>query len=457
MKKIITKIINWAEVDRATFFSVLSRVWSVVAGPITLAIIGARFTKVEQGYYMAFLSVIGYSTYVQFGLGRIIIQFASHEWANLKLNTAGRIVGNSESLSKLSELAKFAIKWFIAGAIIVIIGLSIGGYIFFSTSKQPAVPITWQPQWLILALFVGLDLIFFPLYFLLEGCGEVSYIYQFRFWRGLIGNISIWTAIYLGAGLWTYSVFFLIGFPIILFFIVYKHRNLFKSLIFNKISGKSFDWIREILPLQWQITVISICAYFMFQIFTQSSMYARGPERAGQTAMTWNMILMLGLLMNAFMSPKMPKFGALIAQKKFKEFDKLYFKVYAIGSATLIAGAIAIITGVAVLNYVPYKYFEYYSNRMLPLLPTSIFLFAYIFWVIMTQLGVSYLTAHKKTPHWWIFVSATCFTSVTTWYFGGKYGLTGAGIGLIVVFLAHFPLMFWMWQKCRKEWHRESN
>jgi len=450
--KIITKILNWANIDRATFFSVLSRVWGIVSGPITLAIIGARFTDVEQGYYMAFLSVIGYSMYIQFGLGRVIIQFASHEWAKLKLDDTGRVVGDSEALSKLSSLAKFAMKWFIVGAIIVIIGLSIGGYIFFSTSKQPAIPIIWQSQWLILALFVGLNLIFYPLYYLLEGCGQVYYIYQFRFWRGLIGNISIWSAIYLGAGLWTYSVFFLVGFPIILYFIVYKHRNLFRSLIFNKISGKSFNWIREILPMQWQLTVISLCAYFMFQIFTQGSMYARGPARAGKTAMTWNMILMLGMIMGAFIAPKMPGFGNLIAQKKYQEFDKIFFKVLVIGLSALIIGSIVLISGVAVLNYVPVEIFEYYSNRMLPLLPTVIFVIAYILWVFITQLGL-YFIAHKKTPHWWIIVSSAFFATLSTWYFGGKYGLTGAGIGLIVVFLAHFPVMLWMWRKCRREWH----
>jgi len=453
MKKILTKIFNWAEVDRATFFSVLSRVWSVIAGPITLAIIGARFTEVEQGYYMAFLSIIGYSIYIQFGLGSVIIQFASHEWAKLKLDNFGKVIGDSESLSKLSSLAKFSMKWFISGALIVIIGLSIGGYIFFSTSKQPAVPIIWQPQWLILALFIGLNLIFYPLYYLLEGCGQVSYIYQFRFWRGLIGNISIWVAIYLGAGLWTYSIFFLVGFPIILYFIIYKHRNLFRSLIFNKISGKSFNWIKEILPMQWQLSVISLCAYFMFQMFTQGSMFARGPARAGQTAMTWSMILMLGLLMSAFIAPKMPRFGMLIAQKKFKEFDNLFFKAYGIGACVLLSGAVSMIIGVFVLNYVPYKYFEYYSNRMLPLLPTIIFLIAFFLWSLISQLGY-YFIAHKKTPYWWIIISATIFTSVTTCYFGEKYGLVGAGIGLIVVFIIHSPIMFWMWRKCRREWHK---
>ncbi len=448
----IKKIIIWADIDRATLFSVSARVWSVIAGPITFAIIGLGFTKDEQGYYMSFLSVVGYTVFVQFGLGRVIIQFSSHEWAHVGFDKNGGVVGDADAKSKLSSLARFAIKWFVIGGFFSAIALSVGGYLFFTFSKQPATPLAWQAPWLALCLLVGIDFLFYPLYYLLEGCGKTSFVYQFNFWRGLLGNFTIWTAIYLGAGLWTYPIFFLVNLPVILFFVVYKHRNFFVSLLFNEKSSKVFNWFQEILPMQWQTTIISICSYFMFQMFTQSSMYARGPARAGQTGMTWSMILMLGLLMSAFIAPKMPKFGMLIAHKKYKEFDNLFFKAYSIGAGTLIAGAISMIIGVFVLNTVPIKLFNYYSQRILPLLPTTIFLLAFFLWNLMVQLGL-YLIAHKKMPHWWIIASATCFASISTWYFGGKYGLTGAGIGLIVVYIIHCPIMFFLWRRCRLEWH----
>lgn len=454
MKKLITKILKWADVDSATLFAFFARFWGIFAAPITTVILLARFSKVEQGYYMIFFVVTGFATYAELGLGRIIIQFASHEWSKLTLNNEGKVAGDKVAMSRLSSLAKLAVKWFVTAGLFIIIGFGIIGYIFISKSPKVDSSIIWQPQWILFCLCVGLNFMFYPLWYLLEGCGQVSYIYKFQFWRGVIGKISIWIAIYLGAGLWTCSVFYLVSFPIILIFIILRYKTFFKSLLFHKKVEKIFDWFHEILPMQWQLTVSSLCIYFMFNMFTGSTMLARGPVRAGETGVTWLMITTLGLLMTAFMAPKMPRFGMLIAQKKFKEFDKLFFKAYAIGSSILILGGITVIIGVCVLNYVPNKLFEHYASRILPPLPTAIFLIAYIFWVIMSQLS-QYLIAHKKTPHWWIFVSVAFFAALSTWHFGEKYGLVGAGIGLIIVFIIHTPIMFWMWQKCRKEWHNE--
>ncbi len=109
MKKTIAKIFNWANI----FFSILARIWGIIA---------TKFSMVKQGYYMAFLSVMGLSS--------IIIQFASHEWANLKLNEKGEITGNSDTISRLSSLAKYVAKWFVAGGVIIIIGLGLGEYLF---------------------------------------------------------------------------------------------------------------------------------------------------------------------------------------------------------------------------------------------------------------------------------------------------------------------------------------
>ncbi len=451
MKKTINKIFNWAEIDYTTFFSILARLWGFVAGPVTLIIIVAYFTESVQGYYMTFIAIIGFSTFAELGLGRIIIQFASHEWASLKTDKTGKVIGNDESFANLSSLSKFSAKWFSIASIFIIIVLGISGFIFLSVSKQPAIPVAWKAQWIAVCILLGLDFFTYFIWYLLEGAGQVSYMYKFKLWRGIVGNLVIWIAIYCGAGLWTYSIYYFVGILMTLFLVIRKYKVFLKSLLFSQISQKSFNWSKEILPMQWQITIISICGYFMFQSFTGSAMFERGPERAGQVGMTWTMIIMLGWFMSALIAPKMPKFGILIAQKKYKELDVLFLKVYFIGCITMIAGGIALATGVYVLNAVSLKIFEHYSQRILPILPTLIFLIAFILWTLMSQLG-SYFIAHKKTPHWWIVVSATIFTSLSTWFLGGKYGLVGAGIGLIVVFIIHSPIMFWMWRKCRREW-----
>jgi len=131
----LQKIMHVAEIDSAVFFSLLSKLWSIVAGPITVILIAYKFTPELQGYYFTFINLIALQVFIELGLGVVIIQFASHEWSKLSLNKAGYIVGESEALSRLISLAKITIKWYLIGSLIAIFGLGIVGYIFFSQSQ----------------------------------------------------------------------------------------------------------------------------------------------------------------------------------------------------------------------------------------------------------------------------------------------------------------------------------
>lgn len=46
-------------ITRALVFSVLGRVWSMLAGPLTLVFIGRFLTGEEQGFYYTFWSILG--------------------------------------------------------------------------------------------------------------------------------------------------------------------------------------------------------------------------------------------------------------------------------------------------------------------------------------------------------------------------------------------------------------
>ncbi|MFC1821060.1 hypothetical protein ACFLZG_08265, partial [Thermodesulfobacteriota bacterium] len=137
---------NRVEVDRAVFFGVLSKVWSIVAGPVTLILIATKFSPELQGYYYTFGSILALQVFVELGLGSIIIQFASHEWAKLSIGEARQITGDSDALSRLTSLAKIITKWYFFGSIFLIFGLGIGGFIFFSS--QSTVSFNWQNPWM---------------------------------------------------------------------------------------------------------------------------------------------------------------------------------------------------------------------------------------------------------------------------------------------------------------------
>ena len=121
-------------VDRAVLFALLLRIWTILSGPVTVLLIATKFSPEVQGFYYTFATILALQVFVELGLGVVITQFASHEWAKLRLDEAGNIVGDDHSLSRLVSIARLALKWYGLASIIVAIGLGIGGHLFFSSS-----------------------------------------------------------------------------------------------------------------------------------------------------------------------------------------------------------------------------------------------------------------------------------------------------------------------------------
>ena len=140
-----TMLLRWAgraEIDRPVMFGLLNRVWSLIAGPISLVLIGFYFSPQLQGYYYAFASLLALQVFVELGIGTVIQQFASHEWAKLKRSDTGQVVGCAVALDRLSSINFVGIKWFGIGGLIASEGFSIAGYLFFASSSY--VGVSWQ-------------------------------------------------------------------------------------------------------------------------------------------------------------------------------------------------------------------------------------------------------------------------------------------------------------------------
>ena len=452
MIKAVKKLFALVRSEQAVLFSVMSTGWSFVAGPVTIAIVGARFTPELQGYYQTFLTVIGLSAYLQLGLGRVIIQFASHEWAKLSFDDNGCVTGDEAAKSRLANLAKFAIKWYLVAGGIAIIFLGIGGTVFFMKSKNALDSSIWLAPWISLAVLCGLQMMLTPIFYLLEGCNQVKSIYKFRFFTGMVGNISIWIAVYSGAELWTYSVFFIVWMLMAIIFLRIKYWNFIKTIFITKAAKEKLNWIKELMPLQIKLVILSFSTYVIFQFYTLGAMFARGPFRACQTGTTILFVLMLGTVMAAFINPKMPYFGILIAEKKYKELDKLFLKLFLTAASLMLLGGFVLWLGVVMLNVLPFHLAGYYAERLLKPAPTAIFITAYIIWALSLYSGW-YLIAHKKLPQIWLVIVTAILSVGIMLLLGNRYGITETGIGLIVVQLIMLPVMLLTVFHYRKKWH----
>lgn len=439
--------IRKAEINRAVFFGILSKLWRLFAGPVSALVVVAFFTSELQGYYYTFFSLIALRTFVELGLGTVIVQFASHEWSKLSLDKTENITGDRASLSRLSSLARFVVRWYIAGGLVLTVALGAGGYMFFSQSPDTA--ITWIMPWFVLCLVTGLSLSLIPLMSLLEGCNQVSSVYACRFWQNICMSLAAWTVIMLNGKLWAASISSLASLACIVIFILRRYRRFFITLFSYPIKEKIY-WRLGLWPMQWRIALSYISGYFILYFFIPVLFKYHGPVVAGQMGMTWSLVGLLPSFCGVWISPKAPQFGMLIAKRKFKELDRLFWRLMRIVMILAGSGAIAIFSLVYILNMLNHPF----ANRLLSPLPVGLFLLSQIMVAISYPLAV-YLRAHKKEPLLFLTVMSAVMVSASNLILGKYYSATGMAVGYLITNMIVVPLVLVVWYRCRAAWHSD--
>ncbi len=446
---LLQRLMRRAEVNRAVVYGIVTNGWRLITGPVIIFLIATLFTPVVQGFYYTFGSVLGLQYFVELSFGTVIIQFASHEWSKLGLDSQGRIEGESEALSRLVSLGRLVFRWYLVGGGIVAVGLGIGGYIFFSQSAYPG--INWVAPWFVLCVLSGIKFWLVPVWSLLMGCNRVASVYNFRMIGGILSSLSIWAAVLFGAGLWTPAVSTAVSIAWAGVFLVWRYQNFFRPF-FSHITGPGVSWAREVWPMQWRLALSSVGGYFIAYFFTPVLFHYHGAVVAGQMGMTWYLAVSLGAISSLWAATQAPRFGMLIAKKKYKDLDRLFFRIAIMTIAVLFSGAIVI----WLLIYLLYALDNPLSARLLPPLPTGLFLLGQIAMYSTSPLAV-YLRAHKREPFLGVSVVSGFLIGLLTWLLGSRFAATGAAVAYVSVsaFVA-LPYAIVVWYRCRAAWHSDA-
>lgn len=445
IKNKILYLFGRMEVDRAVFFSLLTRSWNLIAGPVTILLIAKHFSPELQGYYYTFASLLYFQFLMELGLGSVIVRFASHEWAGLALDEKGRIIGDYNKLSRLQSLAQFASKWYGVVSFLLTIALLVGGYLFFSRTPTPN--IKWMLPWFSLSILTGAIFFLTPALALIEGCNQVAKLYKYRFLQGLCSSFSVWLAIFLGAELWIAAIAALATLICTMIFLMFGYGLFMRILLFTPPSGDKIGWSTEILPLQWRATIIFAVGPLSSALFVPVLFHYHGSVIAGQMGMTLSLLGALSAIASSWIYPKVPLFGMLIAQRRYVQLDQLFWRITKIVAFVTLSGAVAIFIILYVLNSMNHPL----SKRFLPLLPSVLFLLSQAF-VTMSLPMSSYLRAHKKEPLLVLVVSYGVLLGVSTLIIGKYYSAIGIGVGYLLGNMVFVPLIAVIWRRFRMEW-----
>lgn len=438
-----------ADVDQTVLFGILRRFWSIIAGPVTLIFIAHKFSPQLQGYYYTFLSIITFQFLVELGLSNMIIQFASHEWARLSIDRSGKITGDRGSLLRLQSLAQMFFRWYCFASTILIIGLVVSGYWFFSRSQVAS--INWALPWFSLCFLNGIIFCLVPIWALLEGCNQVATLYTYKFAEGVFLSVSLWISMFLGAQLWAIVISNTVIVISAMVFLNQKYRVFLKTLLFSHQDGAGIKWQEEVFSLQWRVALTTLIGPFAYNLFVPVLFKYYGSVVAGQMGMTW--VLATGVISIAYiwLSPKIPQFGMLIAKRRYSELDNLFWRTTKIAVTFAIVGAGLAWFTLCILNISGLSL----ATRFLPLLPTGIFLFSQCVLVIGVPFAV-YLRIHKKEPLLFLSLISGFSVASLTLFLGKNYSALGMAIGYLLVNLISTPIVIIIWHNCRGKWHKKG-
>ncbi len=442
------KVFHVLAIDRAVFFSIVGKIWTLPAGLITTLLIASVFSPELQGYYYTFSSVLALGAFAELGLGVVLINYASHEWAKLALDEDGRVIGDADALSRLTSLGQFAATWYLIAAAIMTLVLTVGGLVFFATAGDPAFP--WRAPWIVLCVVTGLTLCLVPVWALLEGCNQVSNVYTYRLIQSVAFSIAAWAAIYLDAGLWTASISGTASLIATIVMIGPRYGQFIRTIMLRQPKGPHLRWRMDILPMQWRIALSWVSGYFTFALFNPVLFHYQGPVVAGQMGMTWAITTVLMAVAHSWVAPKAPTFGILIAQKKYIQLDRLFWRIIAVVFGVTAIGALAIWALVFVLNQLHHPF----AARMLSPVATGYFALATFLVAVSLPMSI-YLRAHKKEPLLALSILSGILNGITIVALGKYYGADGVAIGYLVVTAIVIPLVALTWYRKRAEWHAD--
>ena len=446
----LKNFLRYFGVDRAIFFTLLSRGWGTVSGPITIYLLARCLSRDEQGYFYTFGSILGLRVFFELGLGYVIMQSVSHEMAHLHWGEGGTLEGDPHAKSRLASLFRFALKCYGGLAVIGACVLVPAGFWFFSKSHASSTEVIWRIPWLTVVTMACCDLLLTPFYGFLEGCGKVAEFAKRNVWMAFVSSFCLWGGLLLGGKLFAAPLKNIACAVIGALWVFVKYGKCFKNILATPIlPGAVISWKDDIFHFQWKIALSSLSGYFIFQLINPVLFRYKGPAEAGRMGMSMNIIETLMNLSYSWVSTKAAPFGTYIARKEFSRLDSVFKQAARQSVGVLTAGGVVFFAGYFILRW----YGVALALRFLDPIPLF-FLFAGAIVNCMIFCMALYLRAHRQEPLLLNSLVGAALIPLAVLTFGPSYGALGIAIALFCIhFFIGLPWAAWIFFTKRKLWH----
>ena len=428
--------------DRGTRYSLLFKAWQAVAGVVTIAFIARHMDPVVQGYYYAFASLIALQSFFELGLYLVVSVSASHEWARLRLAPEGRIVGNSDALSRLVSLGRFVFKWYGAAAALFLLLAGGAGLHFFG---RTGVDVAWRAPWLLHVAFAAGSLWLLPFLSLLEGCDQFESTARFRLLQSLASSAAAWAVLAGGAQLWAVPALSGVSLALLLAYLGWTRRQ-FLAPFHRPPAAATLSWRHDLLPMQWRLALQGLFSYLSFPLYPALVFSAVGAAEAGRLGMSLQIVSALQSLALVLLSARAPALAIAVAQRRRDAAEAQWRRASAQSLLTMLLLSLSFLAvlWLAVGSQWPV------AQRVLPLGACAM-LVAGSLLALAVQSAATYLRAHKRERLTPVGVIAGASYGASAWAVASSWGSWGVAASyLAVTALVALPLTAWVFATTRR-------
>lgn len=384
----------------------------------------------EQGFYYTFTSMVSLQIFFELGLTYVVLQFASHEKAQLEWTPQGTLDGDPIAKARLASLLRLGFKCYGLMTVSVIAVILPLGLWFFATHQPSGTSIIWRGPWSCLVLVSATSLFLAPIFAILQGCGLIAELAFLRFVQSVAGTVLFWAALTGGWKLLAMPVMTGVTLLSSIVWLGWKKRAFLRDLLAFDSQNNAVRWRQEIWPLQWKIAVSWMSGYLIFQLFNPVLFAFSGAVEAGKMGLSIAAMGALSSVASAWVDTKIAPFGSLIAKRQWEELDRLFFSALWSSFAVVVAGGVVFWSVVFVLHQNGHPL----SQRLLPPFPLALLIAASFFNHIVTAEAI-YLRAFKREPFLVLSVATAVVVSLSTYFLGRAFGVNGMMLGYFTISL----------------------
>ncbi len=433
--------------DPALVYAFLGSGWSVASGVLLLGLVTWRLSPAEQGYYFTFSTLLLLQQLLEMGFGVVLMQFASHEWASLTVDSRGQASGPPRSLSRLRSLVRLGLFWYAGVAALYLVLVGSAGTVFFSLSSDGGV--RWFAPWALLCSVGAVGVMTVPLSSLVEGSGRVDRNQRALLASGLIATTVASASLLLGAGLYALGVLLGVRAALALPQLAHAAMPSLRLLRDHPQGEGGVDWRAEFWPQQWRILVSWSAGFVMFQSFTPTTFQLQGPVVAGQVGATLQLFHAANRVSSAWLVAVQPGFGRLGANGLFGELERLVETTVQRSSATAAiagAGALGALAAAPVVS-------PALAGRFAGLLPTLLIMLALVA-MQMSNVQTAAIRFQKREPFVLNAVTGAALVGLSNVGLGYAFGVQGMAAGFAATML--IVVVPWAARVYRREISRSS-